>query len=449
MLIDMNRWKTRGQVSAPIEDDTIFALATAPGRAGIAVIRISGTRSNEVLMALAGPLPPPRFMSLRTLRSVTEDGAKIDRALVVRFVESASYTGEDMVELHVHGGRATVARVLDELSGLAGLRMAKPGEFTRRALYNGVLDITQVEGLADLVDAETEMQRRQALSLTEGVFSRLVGEWRDTLISALAHLEAAIEFGEEVDTPDDALAHARPALSSVIAGIETVLKSSTESVRLRDGFVVALIGPPNVGKSSLINVLSNDEAAIVSPIAGTTRDVLRVPMDLEGLPVTFLDMAGIREAKDEIERIGVSRARAAADAADIRVFMSSRDAGDAAGLMERRSGDISVWSKSDLGAGPGDISLSTVDLSGVDDLKARVVERLSTMIEKPGLVAHKRQVDSLRRAQAELDAARSAGLDEICVEYTRSAIRTLTGLVEAVDADDVLDDVFSRFCIGK
>lgn len=429
-------------------DDTIFAPATAAGRAGVAVVRVSGPGASGCIEALAGPCPPPRYMSLRRLGFTPGDDETIDQALVVFFEAGSSYSGEAMAEFHVHGGRATLARMLDALAHIPGLRMARPGEFTRRAMWNGKLDLAQAEGLADLIDADTESQRKQALALTDGRFSRRISEWREELIVGLALLEAAIEFGEEDDVPEEVLEPVWRRVSKVGRELDQVLDAAVFSKRVREGFEVALVGPPNVGKSSLLNVLSETESAIVSPIPGTTRDVLRVSMDIKGLHVTFLDMAGLRATSDEVEKIGIERALASAKAADIRVFMSSADVDSLNVPVVAGRDDIHVWSKCDRGSGPGDINLSALSGAGVAQLVDLISARLSVRASGCGLAAHERQLEGLRRASDELKAA-GAAQEEVCAAHMKYAINGLAGVIDPVDAVEVLDEVFARFCIGK
>jgi tRNA modification GTPase len=300
--------------------ETIYALSSAGGRAGVAVIRVSGPRVIKVIEALTGRAAPrPREAALRALVDPAS-GVALDRALVLFFRGPESFTGEDVAEFHVHGGRAVVASVLGALGGIEGLRTALPGEFTRRAFENDKLDLTEAEGLGDLIDAETEGQRRQALRQMEGALGRLYEGWRQRLIRVLAHAEADIDFADE-DLPDELTATLGPKIGALAAEIQTHLDDGHRGERLRDGVEVAIIGPPNVGKSSLLNRLAGREAAIVSDEAGTTRDVLEVRLDLGGVPVTLADTAGLREAEGRVEREGISRARARAESADLRLVM--------------------------------------------------------------------------------------------------------------------------------
>ncbi|HGG65032.1 MAG TPA: tRNA uridine-5-carboxymethylaminomethyl(34) synthesis GTPase MnmE, partial [Rhodobacteraceae bacterium] len=284
---------------------TIYALATALGKSGVAVIRLSGPRALDAAKTLAGTLPEPRVAGLRALRD--SDGVLLDQALVLTFMAGHSFTGEDVAELHLHGGPATIKAVLQTLGDLDGLRMAEPGEFTRRALENGCLDLAQIEGLSDLLDAETEAQRKQALRVFSGALGDKAESWRSQLIRAAALLEATIDFADE-DVPVDVTPEVSDLLNSVMAALKTEATGVQISERIRDGFEVAIVGAPNVGKSSLLNRLAGRDAAITSEIAGTTRDVIEVRMDLNGLPVTILDTAGLRETDDTVEGIGIERA---------------------------------------------------------------------------------------------------------------------------------------------
>lgn len=428
-------------------DDTIFALATAPGRAGVAIIRVSGPAAMSALSALCGAPPPPRYMSLRSL---VADGDVIDRALVVCFEAGASYTGEDMCEFHVHGGRATVSAVLARLAGIGGLRAAVAGEFTRRALESGVMDLAQAEALADLVDAETEAQRQQALAVVNGALSSQVATWRQQLVTARALLEATIDFADEEDAPGDVSADVTTALKSVVGELDEAIVGLGTAALVREGYVVALVGPPNVGKSTLINAISGEDAAIVSAVAGTTRDVIRVATSLNGLPVTFLDMAGLRDARDEVEDLGVKRAIRHAQEADLRIFLSSADT--AAADVRRglsRPEDLCVWSKADLGAGSADISISAASGRGVPQLLRMVAERLAPNAGGGALFAHARHRASLEAGRAFLLDAMASEAPEIAAEHIREAARSLDLLVGSVDVEDVLGEIFSRFCIGK
>ncbi|MEP4732837.1 tRNA uridine-5-carboxymethylaminomethyl(34) synthesis GTPase MnmE, partial [Parvibaculum sp.] len=364
--------------------NTIYALSTAPGRAGVAVIRISGEAVRAAVAALTGEEQVrPREALLRRFRD-PETRAPLDRGLLLFFEGPASFTGEDVAELHIHGGRAVVASVLRALSALPGLRAAEPGEFTRRAFENGKLDLTAVEGLADLIDAETEAQRVQALRQMEGALGALYEGWRARLIRALAYAEAEIDFPDE-EVPGGLLARLGPEIAALASEIAVHLDDGRKGERLRDGIEVAIVGPPNAGKSSLLNRLAGREAAIVSDEAGTTRDVLEVRLDLGGVPVTLADTAGLRDAAGSIEREGVRRALARAEAADLRLVLV---APGAQGKMEgdfslARPGDIRVVNKLDLDVAvrDGAIGISALTGAGLDRLEAALRERVGLAYE--------------------------------------------------------------------
>src|SRR6056297_1302530 len=324
--------------------ETIFALSTAPGKAGIAVIRLSGPAVAAAAVALCGALPGPRQASLRVLRD--GEGARLDEAVILYFPEGASFTGEPVLELQTHGSPAVISALLRLLSTLPGLRPAEPGEFTRRALSNGRLDLTQVEALSDLIESETEAQRRQAVRALSGDLGRMCARWRKDLIRAVALLEATIDFAEE-DIPDTLMPEVDGLLAGVIADLKSQISGRHIAERIRDGFEVAIIGAPNVGKSTLLNRLAGRDAAITSEHAGTTRDVIEVRMDLNGLPVTFLDTAGLRETEDQIETLGIERAQDRARKADLRVCLGE-DVAEFSGLFS--ADDILLTPKADLQA---------------------------------------------------------------------------------------------------
>jgi tRNA modification GTPase len=431
--------------------DTIFAPATGHGIAGIAVIRISGPAAWVVLARLTGPaLPPLRRAALRVLRGT--DGGELDRALVIRFDAGASYTGEPVAELQCHGGRAVVSAVLEALARHPGCRLAEPGEFTRRAFEAGRMDLAEVEALGDLLAAETELQRRQAVRGLGGALQRQAEAWRADLLRALALVEATIDWADE-DVPEQVAPEVLDLVGGVREGIVREIGLSAGAERLRTGLEVALVGAPNSGKSSIINTLAGREAAITSPRPGTTRDVLELRYDLGGLPVVFLDMAGLRETGDEVERIGVARATARAEAAALRLFVRAVDAAPA--LEEARlwrPGDLRVWAKTDLGGGPGDVAVSAKTGAGIPDLLGRVAAALADKVAGDGLVGHLRQrraLDSAAEALARaLDEVRK-GEAELVAENLLAAFRDLERLLGRVGVEDVLDAVFAAFCLGK
>ncbi|MGI3186121.1 tRNA uridine-5-carboxymethylaminomethyl(34) synthesis GTPase MnmE [Nioella aestuarii] len=426
--------------------DTIFALATAPGKAGVAVIRISGLDAFAVGQALAGSIPAPSQARLRRLKD--GQGAHLDDALVLAFQAPHSFTGEDVVEFQVHGSPATVKAVLSAISATGLARMAEPGEFTRRALENDRMDLAQVEGLADLIDAETEAQRVQALRVLSGSLGQLVDQWRENLLRAAALLEVTIDFADEevpVDVTPEVLSLLTPVMNDLtreIAGVDV-------AERIRDGFEVAILGAPNAGKSTLLNALAGREAAITSDIAGTTRDVIEVRMDLRGLPVTVLDTAGLREAGDEIERIGIDRARARAEAADLRVFLKSTP--DEQPNIELLEDDIVLLGKSDLHGIDG---ISGATGQGVSALIDQVTHTLSNRAARQQTATHARHAEAMQAALGALEAGMDevkAGPDrtELAAEHLRSAIRRLDSLIGRIDVEMVLGEIFSRFCLGK
>ncbi len=441
--------------------DTIFALATAPGRAALAVVRLSGPVAGTALAALAGKLPSPRRASLRRLGD--PGGALIDEALVLWMPGPASYTGEDSAELHLHGGQAVVEAVIDALAA-AGLRLAEPGEFTRRAFQNGRLDLAQAEAVADLIDAETTAQARQALDQLGGGLSRRYDGWRDLLIESLAVLEAAVDFPDE-DLPEDVAARARPHLRILLDELETALSDVDRGRRVREGFRIALIGAPNAGKSSLLNALAGRDAAIVTATPGTTRDVVEVPLVMAGYKVLLADTAGVRDTAEAIEAEGVRRARAWADDADLRLWVVDqsasegdwREAADLAG-----AGDLLVLNKSDLARGAdgraasASADIETLSLSVLSEadvaalrawLEARVINALSGA-EFPA-ATRLRHAESLAEAAERVRRALGQPEPELAAEDVRLAARALERVSGRVDPEAVLDRVFSSFCIGK
>ena len=435
--------------------ETIFALATGAGRGAIAVIRMSGPACRDILVRLAGGLSKPRTASLRRLRC-PETGDVLDEALVLWFPGPASYTGEDSAEFHLHGGPAVIAAVGAALAG-SGARPAEPGEFTRRAFLNGRMDLTAAEGIADLIAAETDAQRRQALRQADGALARLYGAWADRLTRLLAHQEAAIEFAED-DLPTDLGDRARQGAAALRAEIEAHLADGGRGERLREGLLVAILGAPNAGKSSLLNALAGREAAIVSARAGTTRDVVEVRMALAGVPVTLADTAGLREAADEIEQEGIRRARRRAEEADVVLAVFAADADpDAETLAWVRPGALVLANKTDLAPARGEIggvvplAVSARTGAGLDALRVRL-EAEAIRLAGAGdaaVLTRPRHRAALSEAAAWLAEAANAVLPELASESLRAALRALGRLTGHVGVEDVLDVVFRDFCIGK
>lgn len=426
--------------------DTIYALATARGRSGLAVVRISGPDALAAGLALCGTLPAARVAGLRRL---VWGGELLDEALVLSFAEGASFTGEAVVELHCHGGPAVVGAVLRALSEQPGLRLAEPGEFTRRALENGVLDLAQVEGLADLIDAETEAQRKQAVRVLSGSVGQKVEGWRRDLIRAGALLEATIDFADE-DVPVDVSPEVLALIDGLMADLGREAAGVTAAERIRDGFEVAIVGAPNAGKSTLLNQLAGREAAITSEIAGTTRDVIEVRMEIAGLPVTFLDTAGLRDTEDRLERAGIERALARAETADLRLFLT-----DGSPLpLEPTGDDLVVLGKADTKSGWSGLAVSGKTGLGVPELMARIGEILAQRVGSAGALVRERHRVAVTTAIAALaesraEVVRTDSRVELAAEHLRQAVRALDALVGRVDVDDLLGEIFASFCIGK
>ena len=445
--------------------DTIFAPATAPGRAAVAVVRLSGPGTLEAVRALSGRLPQPRQASLRKLWA--GNGEVLDEGLVLWFPAPGSYTGEDSAELHLHGGGAVVASVHQALAAL-GLRLAEPGEFTRRAFENGRLDLAQAEGVADLIDAETEAQRRQALAQLDGALGRARDLWRADLVEALAFFEAAVDFPDE-DLPDDLARRARPVLDRLIVALSGAVAGVRRAEQIRDGFSIALLGVPNAGKSTLLNALARREAAIVTPTPGTTRDIIEVALRLAGYKVVLADTAGLREAQDEVEVEGVRRARLRAATADLRLWVVDGAGDAAAGAAPPdvlRAGDFCLVSKADLS--PGDalgralteaaaLGLEAHRLSAhrpedVSALEAALAERVVAALgaSEPPAATRLRHAALLSEAIERLESARAlSDAPELAAEDVRLAARALDRITGRIGPEDVLDRIFSTFCIGK
>lgn len=425
--------------------DTIVALATARGRAGVAIVRVSGARAWDVCAAVAGRVPPERRASLMVLRDGL--GVMIDQALVLVFDEGRSFTSEKLCEFQIHGSVAVVSALLRACLALEGVRTAEAGEFTRRAFLAGRMDLTEVEALADLIDAETEAQRVQALRVLDGSAGAAVAAWREDLLESLTIMEAAMDFADE-ELPDDLADHVVAPVQRVVTSLTTQLQGRSAAESLRDGFEVALIGRVNAGKSTLLNWLAGREAAITSEQAGTTRDVIEVRMDIAGLPVTLIDTAGLREAADGIERLGIERGRARAQAADLRVYLLSEPQEQPSGVLP---GDIVVLSKADQWGLAG---VSGRTGGGVRELLEQISARLADQSKGSSIFCRERHFDKLDRAVAHLDEALQLfgrpGIQwEIASEEIRGAIRCLDGIIGRVDVEDVLGRIFASFCIGK
>ncbi len=439
-------------------DQTIFALSSGRPPSALAVVRVSGPQAGLVLTTLAGKLPAPRQASRRLLR----DGAghPVDDAIVLWFPGRGSATGEDVAEFHVHGGRAVLAALLAAISIIPNARAAEPGEFTRRAFENGKLDLTEAEGLDDLIHADTDRQRRQALRQLQGLLGDRARDWRERIIEASALIEAGIDFSDEGDVPAELRAPAVKAIKALHDEIAEVLAAQGQAERLRDGLVVAIAGPPNVGKSTLMNQLARREVAIVSPHAGTTRDVIEVQLDLDGYPVTVIDTAGIRETEDPVEQEGVRRAKARAADADLVLWLMGLDAK----VEERAPGTAPVWTvrnKIDLEAGVSAVgasasrsfAISARRGDGLPELINALVEFAAEFFgtSEGALVTRVRQRDLLHRASDSL--RRSLELveegEELAAEELRAAAYALGRLLGRVDVEDVLGAIFQKFCIGK
>jgi len=447
---------------------TIYALASGSGRAGVAVIRISGPRASWALMGLTQKaLPAERLATLATLCD-PESGERLDEALVLRFAGPRSYTGEDVVELHVHGGLGVIGAVLDALGRLPDMRTAEPGEFTRRAVLAGKMDLTAAEGLLDLIEADTDAQRRQALRQSGGALRDLYDGWRARLVAGLAHLEAAIDFPDE-DLPEALVNEFRTDMRVLSEEMAVHLDDGRRGERLRQGLMVAIVGPPNAGKSSLLNILARRDAAIVSARAGTTRDVVEVWLDLAGFPVLVADTAGLREASDEIEAEGVRRARQWAGTADLRIAVFAADDlpdegrdGDADGGLEMVDADtLVVVNKTDLAKsdwapeekGIGLFYMSLKNGAGVDEFLGRLAEEVRRrMVSGAGaapLLTRSRHREAVRDCRGALERALTASLPELAAEDLRLAARALGRITGAVDVEELLDMIFRDFCIGK
>jgi len=442
-------------------NDTIFAPATAPGKAGIAVIRVSGPRAADALRRLTGFTNPASRHACRCRLVDPDDGSDLDDGLTLWFPAPASFTGEDVVEFHIHGGRATVGAVCGALSRMAGIRLAEPGEFTRRAFDNGKLDLTEVEGLADLVAAETEAQRIQALRQLGGALGSLLEEWRQKLLRTLALIEADIDFPEE-GLPSHLEAEVKHNILGLGEKIGAYLDDKRRGEMVREGVFIAILGAPNVGKSSLLNALVRRDVAIVTETAGTTRDVLEVNLDLGGFAVTIADTAGLRETEDHVEREGVRRALKQADEADLRlvVFDASQSEHDPGSLALLDGNSVAVLNKTDLVKNtpfseyidhfPA-LSVSIKEDKNVGLVVESIAARVAALIDDRGgaPLTRERHRQALTDCYEALCRAGQAGASELVAEDVRLAVRALGRITGRVDVEDVLDVIFREFCIGK
>ncbi len=427
--------------------DTIAALASGRPPAALAIIRLSGPAAFALVHALAGRVPPPRRLSLCRLHHA---GQLLDEALVAVFPGPASASGEDLAELHLHGGPAVVAGVLEAVTAHPGVRLAEPGEYTRRAFANGRMDLAQVEGLADLVSAETASQRDQALALAGGVLGRLADGWRTRCLDVLAEAEAGLDFAEdEADVAERLDEAARAQLTAMADELAGLIADSARAMRIRDGLTIAVTGPPNVGKSSLVNALSMRDVAIVTAIPGTTRDAIEVPLDLGGVAAVLIDTAGLRDTDDPVEAIGIARARARAASADLAVHVASADAPDwptDSGLRLLNKCDLAT---PDLPAGV--LAVSATTGAGLPALRDWLASWARDAVRpgEPALLSHARHRAAFADAESALRDAAFAPEPVLRAEALRAAAHAFGRIAGRVGVDDVLDRIFSRFCIGK
>ncbi len=438
------RWPTADNPRYADTQDTIFALASGAGCVAIAVLRISGPASAAVIARLCRSVPAPRRASLRRVRDAT--GAELDRAVVLWMPGPASYTGEDSAELHLHGGAAVLEGVASALTEL-GARPAEAGEFTRRAFLNGRLDLLEAEAVADLVAAETAAQRAQAIRQLSGELGSLYRTWAHRLRRVMAHQEALIDFPDE-ELPPEVEAAMAGEIDELLTEISAHLADERRGERVREGLIFAVVGPPNVGKSSLINALTGRDVAIVSPHPGTTRDALEARIVLAGVPTTLVDTAGLRETADAVEAEGVRRARARADAADLVIAV------EACGWrLDPPGRALRVVNKTDLGGAvpPDALGVSALAGAGLAELRARLeaeAARLTATAGEPPLTRARHRA-ALQDARARLQAALAAPLAELRAEDLRQALRSIGRITGAIGVEEILDTLFSEFCIGK
>lgn len=455
--------------------DTIFATATAPIKSGVAVIRISGQGAGNALSSLTGsPLPKPRFAKLAKLLN-PNSGELIDEALILWFKEPASFTGEDVAELHVHGGRAVVAEILSCLASMEGLRIADPGEFSRRAFENGKMDLTEAEGLADLIDAETKMQARLALRQKQGELGRLYEKWREDILVTLANIEAYIDFPDE-EIPPQIVDKIEENIKQLSSSLKLHINDNRRGERIREGVNVAIIGPPNAGKSSLMNLLAKRDVAIVSEHAGTTRDVIEIHLDLGGYPITLADTAGIRETSGEIESEGIKRAIAKAENADFKIIVFSatdfisfnkediytKASALLGNILDKHT--VIVINKIDLSGGkniqalseenlnnPQIIASSFQELTGINEilLSIKTFAEESFNLSSDPLITRERHRTLLNSALASINEFSLQKEIELAAEDLRSAANYIGQITGRINVEEILDRIFSSFCIGK
>ena len=446
---------------------TIFALSSGRAPTAIAIIRLSGPQTRGAVETLCGKIPAPRMAHLATLQNANHES--IDEGVVLWFPGPHSVTGEDVAEFQVHGGRAVIAAMFEALGNIEGLRPAEPGEFTRRAFENGKLDLTEAEGLDDLIHADTDRQRRQALRQLKGLLGNHARDWREQIIKASALVEAAIDFSDEGDVPDDLVGPAKERVKRLLDEIDKVLATSGRSERLRDGLVVAIAGAPNVGKSTLMNQLARRDVAIVSPQAGTTRDIIEVHLDLDGYPVTLIDTAGIHETSDPIEQEGIRRAKARAADADLVFWLVDGRAGEAKvepNVAEWSEGVPTdpdrVWTirnKLDDPTGSAMISVNGLPIFSISAMNGHGLSELTDSLvrfasshfdDEVSLITRARHRTLLQDTVDALDRAlRIEEEVELIAEELRTAIHSLGRLTGRVDVEDILDSIFRDFCIGK
>lgn len=436
---------TRPGASGTSPDDTIFALSSGQPPAAVAIIRTSGPHAFSAAEALAGPLPPPRQAALRSLRDPAT-GALLDQVLLLRFDAPASATGENIVEYQCHGGRAVTRSILDSLAALPGMRAADPGEFTRRAFHEGRIDLTEAEGLADLLEAETERQRRAALRVAEGGLRMVIEDWRERIVMLSARAEAAIDY---VDDEDETATDFAP-LAGQVAAIAAELGAWLTRPRaeaLKNGVRIVVAGPPNAGKSSLVNALSQSERAIVTDVAGTTRDVIEVPLAIRGIPFVLVDTAGLREGRERVERIGIERAEREIARADLLLWLGSQE--NAPSHLSFRQIHPRADEPGRAYAPDGALAVSATTGEGLDDLLNWIVERADDLLpDEDHIALNDRQAAEIAHAFAALEERGRVDI-VIIADSLRRARDSLDRLTGRAGIDDMLDALFGRFCLGK